>query len=173
MKNYQNEKIVVVESNTLDILPLKYVKNYLRIDNDCDDEFLLNAIATACNYAENLTGKIIGEKTIQLTFYSGNGIFQIDKDKLNIVTILSVYENDILIDADQYELKNGVINLKKAISGNIKVVFKAGEVIDDTLVDIRQAILYHVASIYNHKDGDFVVPQASMEIYNQYKPVRL
>ena len=64
MKNYQNEKIVVVESNTLDILPLKYVKNYLRIDNDCDDEFLLNAIATACNYAENLTGKIIGEKTI-------------------------------------------------------------------------------------------------------------
>ena len=34
---YKNEDIIVLETNALQILPLKYVKNYLRIDNDCDD----------------------------------------------------------------------------------------------------------------------------------------
>ena len=39
---------------------LKYVKNYLRIDNDCDDELLINAIATAINYAEYTINKVFG-----------------------------------------------------------------------------------------------------------------
>ena len=39
--------------------------------------------------------------------------------------------------------------------------------------DIRQAILYHVASMYHNREGDVFVPEATMEIYKTRRGVRI
>ena len=39
--------------------------------------------------------------------------------------------------------------------------------------DIRQAILYHVASMYHNREGDVFVPEASIETYRVHRGVRI
>ena len=39
--------------------------------------------------------------------------------------------------------------------------------------DIRQAILYHVASMYRNREGDVFVPEASIETYRVHLGVRI
>jgi len=170
---YVNECITVIETDALKILPLKYVKNYLRIDNDCDDGFLLNAVATAINYAQMITGKIFGTNTFKLNFTSDKALLKIDKTPILIDEVLNLYVNNKKIEENNFKLKNGIIVFDKSISGEICVVFKAGIPIGQILADIKQAMLYHVASIYQNKDGGRSVPKAAQEIYNLYRKVRL
>jgi len=172
MNRYKNEHLITIQSDILELFPLDYVKNYLRIDNDYDDDFLKNAIATACNYAEKYTNTIIGLKTFNLTFQTDTKINQIEQS-MNISQIVSIKNNNNEIDCENYKLENGKIFLKKALSGYFDITFKAGTPFDEVLIDIRQAIMYHVAKIYNNKDGDFSIPQSSIDIYNLYKPIKI
>ena len=88
------------------VFPLAFVKNYLRIDNDLDDDFLAHALESAVIFARQASG-------LQLA------------------------------SSEEF-----------------------GE-------DIKQAILYHVASMYQNRDGNVCVPEASMEIYKVHRGVRI
>lgn len=88
------------------VMPLSFVKNYLRIDNDLDDGFLTHAVESATIFARQASGLK-------------------------------------LVSAEEF-----------------------GE-------DIRQAILYHVASMYQNRDGNVCVPEASIEIYKVHRGVRI
>lgn len=170
---YKNEDIIVLETNALQILPLKYVKNYLRIDNDCDDELLINAIATAINYAEYTINKVFGSKIYRLTLESDSNILQIDKLPLVISNVRSLTVNDKTLDTTFYEIHGGIIIMKTPIFGKITVVFEAGIQLGEVPVDIRQAMLFHVASIYQNKDGNAIAPKATQEIYSLYRNIRV
>ena len=87
------------------ILTLEYVKNYLRIDYNDDDEFLTNCIEMSLLYARGKLGTKFD-------------------------------------------------NVKKQ-------------------ADIKQALLYHIAQIYQNKTGESQAPEASNEIYNMYKDVKI
>lgn len=87
------------------VLTLEYVKNYLRIDHDYDDEFLNNCIAMSLLYARNKLG--------------------------------TKFDN----------VKNQS--------------------------DIKQALLYHIAQIYQNKTGDNQTPEASCEIYDLYRDIKI
>ena len=88
------------------VMPLSFVKNYLRIDNDLDDGFLTHAVESATIFARQASG-------LQLA------------------------------SSEEF-----------------------GE-------DIKQAILYHVASMYQNREGDAFVPEAAMEIYKTRRGVRI
>lgn len=88
------------------IMPLSFVKNYLRIDNDLDDGFLTHAVESATIFARQASG-------------------------LQLVSS------------------------------------------EDFSEDIKQAILYHVASMYHNREGDAFVPEAAMEIYKMHRGVRI
>ena len=170
--NYDNENLKIIEENILDLISLEYVKNYLRIDNDCDDEFIKNTIYFAYDYAEKTTGKIFGLKKYELTFSTEKSVLKIDKMPIFINEVFNFSQNNIELTQDEYSLKNGVLFLSKAVSGAIKITFSAGS---NTLLpaDIKQAILFHVANIYQNKNGDCQVPQATQEIYGLYRKIKI
>lgn len=91
--------------NTNKIISLEYIKNYLRIDHNYDDEFLLNCLSTALIYANNFMNTTLQKQT----------------------------------------------NISN---------------------DLKQALLYHIATIYENKNGNHEIPQASKDIYNLYRNVR-
>jgi len=88
------------------VMPLSFVKNYLRIDNDLDDGFLAHAVESAAIFARQASGLK-------------------------------------LVSAEEFS------------------------------EDIRQAILYHVASMYQNREGDVFVPEAAMEVYKTRRGVRI
>lgn len=87
------------------VLTLDYVKNYLRIDHNYDDEFLNNCVKMSLLYARNKLGA--------------------------------------KFDSVKYQ------------------------------ADVKQALLYHIAQIYQNKIGDNQAPEASNEIYNMYKDIKI
>ena len=169
---YDNENLKIIEENILDLISLGYVKNYLRIDNDCDDEFIKNTIYFAYDYAEKTTGKTFGFKKYELTFSTEKSVLKIDKMPIFINEVLSFYANDLELSRDEYQLKNGILFLNKAISGDIKITFLAGSNMP-LPADIKQAILFHIANIYQNKNGDCQVPQATQEIYDLYRKIKI
>ena len=173
MSKYKNETMSIIDNDIMNLFPLSYVKNYLRIDNEYDDDFLNNAIATACNYAERITGKILGLKTIQLSFETTSPISSISKQEIKIKKIISVSVNNNKIDNSCYYIRNGECIFKKQIKGKVVIVFETGIPYNEINLDIRQAILFHIASMFNNKDGGCQVPSASTEIYNTYRFIKL
>ena len=88
-----------------DFLTLDYIKNYLRVDYNDDDEFLLNCLEMALLHAKNIIGKRFDD------------------------------------------VKNNA--------------------------DVKQAIMYHIAQIYQNKAGENTLPQASSEIYKLYRDIKI
>ena len=173
MNNYFSDKnLSIVSFDITNLFDLRYVKNYLRIDNDLDDEFLKNAISTACKYAEQTTGKIFGKKTLKLSIYTKKPISKIEEN-FRFDEILNICADGTELTENDYYLDNGVLILRSSKSGNISIIFKSG--IDESEIDadLKQAMLYHIATIYQNKDGNFSVPQASQAIYNSYRNIRL
>lgn len=171
-----NEILKIIEFDATKTIQLEFVKNYLRIDNDCDDEFLKNAITTANNYAEKILNKVVCIKTFELSFSisSDEQITKIDKKpSISIDEIVSVYVNEQEEGAENYGIENGVLIFKIPVSGNIKVVFKSGFNTENIPAEIKQAIICHVATIYQNKNGDFEAPKATQEIYNLHRKIRI
>ena len=169
--NYDDENLKIIEDNILELMPLEYVKNYLRIDNNCDDEFIKNIIYFAVEYAEKMTGKMFGTKKYELSFLAKEQISKIDKTPILIGEILIFSIDDTEILTSEYNLKNGVIYLNKTKSGNVKMTFISHG--NDILADIKQAMLFHIASIYQYKNGDCLIPQATQEIYSLYRKIKI
>ncbi len=168
------KNIVVIKTDNQKIFTLAFIKNYLRIDNDYDDEFLLNAIETAANYAEMITGKIFGSKTYRLKFTTEKSLLKIDDISLLNDDLVSISINDKKATHQDFEIKNGIICFKYSIKGNIDIVFKKdGISLEEIPTDIKQAILFHIANIYQNKNGNCAVPQAAQEIYNLYRKIRV
>lgn len=96
----------ITNDEMFNILSLDYIKNYLRIDNNLDDEFLTECFKTAIFYANSVLG-------IRL-------------------------------------------HKRKYVSN-----------------DIKQALLYHIATIYQNKDGNHEIPKASNDIYNMHRDIKI
>ncbi|GEM_PF-5958284 len=170
--DFSKKNISIVEFEPTDLLKLNYVKNYLRIDHDLDDEFLKNAINVACEYAEKSTDKIFGKKTLKLSFFSQKNIDKVE-EKNGFKNIKKIVINNEEIADNNFYLNNGILFFKNSFSGDISITFEAGIEADEVNANIKQAMLYHIATIYQNKDGNFSVPQASQEIYAKYRRIKL
>ena len=172
-----NEKIKIVEYYTDNIFTIDYIKNYLRIDNNFDDNFLINSIITANNFAEKMINRTICLKKYELSFYTDKNITNLKNIDLKIpfpvIEINEVLANNNIISGENYEINNYKILFKKDITGEIKITFKAGYYSDEIQEDIKQSMLFHIASIYQNKSGNCTIPQVSKEIYSLYRDIRI
>ena len=118
-----------------------------------------------------MTGKTFGTKKYELNFSTEEQISKIDKTPILISEILNFSIDNIELQVNEYSLKNGVIYLNKAKSGNVKIIFISYG--NDMIADIKQAMLFHIASIYQNKNGDCLIPQATQEIYSLYRKIKI
>lgn len=169
----ENNLSTVIEFDATTILSLNYIKNYLRIDNDCDDEFLQNALLTAISYAEKITGYILGVKTLKTTITLQTSTQKLKEFPFIINEIISITNNGENLQDTDYTVNNGVILFKHQISGTLEIEFKTGMESLSVPQDIKQAILQHIATMYQNKNGNYTIPQAVQNTYSQYKNIRI
>lgn len=169
----ENNLPIVTEFDATTILSLNYIKNYLRIDNNCDDDFLQNALLVAISYAEKITGYILGTKTLKTTITLKTATQKLNDFPFIINEIISITNNGEALQATQYQLSNGNILFTKQTSGTIEIEFKTGISATSIPQDIKQAILQHIATMYQNKNGNYTIPQAVQNTYSQYKNIRI
>lgn len=169
----ENNLPILAEFDATTILSLNYIKNYLRIDNNDDDEFLQNALLSAISYAEKMTGYILGIKTLKTTIKLKTATQKLKDFPFIINEIVSIANNGETLQDTQYQLSDGQASFTSQTSGIIEIQFKTG--IDAAAIpqDIKQALLQHIATMYQNKNGNYTIPQAVQTTYSQYKNIRI
>ncbi|MEN9782318.1 MAG: Phage gp6-like head-tail connector protein [Pseudomonadota bacterium] len=164
-------KFSVIEHNLDYLLSTKIIKDYLRIDDNFDDDLLLLYLKTAEAAAENIIGDYVSEKVIEIVFDSKTSSSVVDLSNPKVVKLIDVLDlNSNKVDYD-YSVLNNILTLKQSVLGDvIKVVCKVGCSAMQISNDIRFAVLNHVGYIYQNKGSDVAfVPQNSLDVYFSHK----
>jgi len=158
---------------------LSTTKEFLKIDFEEDDELITKLIKTATNQCETHINKTLIEKTYTYSLYElkNNSITlpyppikSINKiktsDKTNTSTTLST-SNYILDEI------GGILNFTSKPENfyRLDIEYIAGlTTINDELI---QALLMHIARMYEDRSGYSPIPANSLNIYKKYKQIKL
>ena len=154
----------VIKNDFYEILPLKEVKHFLRINGEHDDELLLNLAKTAIQFVENFLGFEVEKKEIMCS-----GVFE-KKMLLRkpFLEIISVKDSGFDIP---YRVISGFLHPITKVGSKIEVIYTVGIEKEDLKSDLKTALMAHLLSLYDFKGGSGKVPSMSLEIYNQYKVI--
>lgn len=165
--------------NELDtsIIDLSEIKNFLRIDFDEDDNLLNRLLKSAIKQCELYISRSITQKTYRLSLYNRVGKFinLLYFPVTNVTSIDIIDKNNNTIKFKNYtfdQISNKVtLNNIPTNFYRIDITYEAGYTkIPD---DIKQALLFHVAKMYDDKIGYSPIPKASLNIYKNYKIIRM
>lgn len=165
--------------NELDtsIIDLSEIKNFLRIDFDEDDNLLNRLLKSAIKQCELYISRSITQKTYRLSLYNRVGKFinLLYFPVTNVTSIDIIDKNNNTVKFKNYtfdQISNKVIlNNIPTNFYRIDITYEAGYTkIPD---DIKQALLFHVAKMYDDKIGYSPIPKASLNIYKNYKIIRM
>ena len=164
------------ESSNL-VAELATVKKFLKVDFEDDDELIKKLIITATNQCETYIDKTLTKKTYVYSIYSlkNESIFLpypivISIDKVEVVSADNKKE-----EFSDYFFDNvgGIVNFVNKPSNfyRIDITYTAGAtLINDEII---QAILMHIARMYEDRSGYSPMPLNTANIYKKYKQVRL
>jgi uncharacterized phiE125 gp8 family phage protein len=164
-------------------LELAEVKNFLRVDESIDDNLIAKLIKTATKQCELYTGKTLITKTYRCSFYNSieysvNLLYSPIQSIVSIKTV-DAKNNETLIDDASYfaDMAGGILNFN-AVPANfyrIDITYIAGfgNVANEVPEDLKQAMLIHIARMYDDKSGYSLLPTSCLEIYKKYKLMRL
>lgn len=180
---------------TVEPVTVDYVKDYLRISSTDDDTLITDLIITARNYGEKYTGRDFINKTYvcYLNHFPNNYVeIEIRKSKLNSITSIEYYKDDVLITVDsstyyfiddkEYSsilIKDGqswptdADNRKQVVK--ITFVSGYGATADDVPQGIKTAMLAHIASMYENRGdcSDCDIAFKNSKAASLYSPYRL
>lgn len=166
------------ESENLPV-DLSLVKNFLKIDFDNDDELIKKMIKTALDQCETNINKTIVNKTFIYSLYEMkyNTLILPYQPIISIENINITYLNQVqttLPDTNYFlDTVGGILNFKNKLNNfyRIDIEYKAGTTkINDELI---QAILMHIARMYEDRSGYTPIPANSLNIYKKYKQINL
>jgi len=167
---------VISESSTL-IVGLEYTKSFLKVDFNEDDEYIMKLIKTATKQCEMSIARTIVGKTYLYSLYNPRKSYIFlpypPIQEVNLVTIMSRFGNESFISDYTFDSIGGIINITTGFNNiyRLDINYTAGQSVINE--DIIQAILMHVARMYGDKSGYSPVPKNSMNIYKQYKRIRI
>ena len=165
---------MIVSYNTENILNVEFVKNYLRIDNSEDDLIIKNYIETAILFAEKYIGIELCDKNIEYSFFISQNTKTLKDDifkNTNKNSIVSIENNGICIE--NFSVENDTISLEECIAGKTNITITKQASFKNISSNLKQALLCHIASMYQNKDGDCKIPKTTLQIYNFNKDIEL
>jgi len=173
---YQNIEELASE-NAKEILSLKEVKSYLKIDLDDSDEFLSDLIITVRQYAEKFLNFHFTRKSFrQLNL--GNNIQNINIIHTPVISIksLSVINNDqknVQVSSDEYYFDhfNQISITKLAFLYNkVILLYEVGYKNSNFIpLPLKTGMLMHIASIYDSGNLSDPIPMPVLNLYQQYR----
>jgi len=165
-------------SDTLSI-DLTSVKSFLRIDISDDDSLITRLIKTATTECEAQINKTIIEKTYIYSIYDlKSKVIHLPFPPVKSITSIKIidYEEKItIVENTHYYFDgiNGTINFDTEFSNfyRIDIEYIAGMI--EINPELIQALLMHIASMYENKNGDLEIPVYTMNVYSRYKRIKL
>ncbi len=157
-------------------------KTFLRIDGSAEDGLIGDLIKTARILAEEITGKALVTQDWVLQ-YGTHVPQQVPLPYLPVQEVLNVtrYDEDEnslgAVSATGYHLsarRDTLMFESMPDAPLVRISYRAGygDAASDVPQPIRQAMLIHVASLYEQRDS-LNPPAASMSLYHGYREVRL
>jgi len=181
MPDIQHRLLVRTSPPATEPLSLSDVKSFLRIDGSAEDAVLNLLIATARILAEELTGHALITQSWKIAYDTNVPecvpLVYLPVQSITAVTSINEAEESTTIAASSYTLNaaRDALIFESIPSGRrIEILYESGygDAASDVPADIRQAMLVHVAHLYEHRDSQ-TPPDAVQGIYAQHRGVRL
>lgn len=164
--------------NILDKYPsnisLDFIKKYLKIDDNSDDEIINVCIKYAEVYLINNYKISPSKYDILISLNSVPSNFEISPPVLPTQNVLSIKSNSIDI------INKCTINQNKSIKFNesftsVEIVFTCGYLsFTEIPKDILMGIMMHVANLYDNRGSNFEsLPKSAKSIYDSYKIIQI
>ncbi|MDD2839742.1 MAG: head-tail connector protein [Rickettsiales bacterium] len=178
--NILKNPILNIKTEALTLaVDLAITKDFLKVDFSDDDELITKMIKTATNQCETHINKTVVEKvyvyslyelrnnTVVLPYSPIKSIDEIRNNDLNNVGSVLLVSDYILDDV------GGILNFvnKPENFYRLDIEYTAGlTTVNDELI---QALLMHVARMYEDRSGYSPIPTNSLNIYKKYKQIKL
>lgn len=170
--------INVLSEKDTDVIKLTEIKNFLRIDFDDDDNLLKELLKSAIKQCELYISKSLVQKIYKFSIYNSinNNLVELPYPPIISIESVSIIDkNNNSINYINYLLdtiSNTIIfNVLPSNFYRIDITYKSGyaEIPDD----IKQGLLFHISKMYEDKVGYSPIPKASLNIYRNYKIIRI
>ena len=178
MNIIKNPLLNIKTKSEKSVLNLDEVKNYLKIDFSEDDELLSNFIDTAQCQCETFINKSLTERVLVYSLYNYRDTILLPYSPINLIESVI----GIGLDGSQEEVENYTLDsvgdilifngLKKYY--RLDIEYSAGYKTSESIpVDLKQAMLMHIARMYEDRTGYSQLPINSMNIYRKYKQIKI
>ena len=169
--------INISEEQDINIMDLAEIKNFLRIDFDNDDNLLKELLKSAIRQCELYTSKSLYQKTYKFSTYKNvTNILNLPYSPLISITSVNIIDkNNNSIEYINYTLDtiSSSIIFKSLPNDfyRIDITYKSGYT--QLPNDIKQGLLFHISKMYEDKVGYSPIPKASLNIYRNYRTIRI
>ncbi len=169
-----------IYKSKIEPLTIKEVKLYLRLDSVVDDIIVQKIITAARIAGENYTRISLVQSRLLLTAYN-----YVDNEISLPLGPVSEIESVILVDrydarsnlAKNFyyfdEEEQSLVFKSTLISPKILIRYHAGFSPGDLPEDLKQAMLIHIASLYESRIGNETIPAAAKSLYQPYKIMKI
>ncbi len=176
----KNTSILNIKTDAAQLpIALEDVKSFLKVDFEDDDDFIKRLIKTASSQCETNINKTLVERTYIYSLYELKKNFIIlpyqPIKSIEEIKLIKTDGSSINLNESDYIFDNigGIINIKSTLDNfyRLDIEYKAGlTTITDELI---QAMLIHIARMYEDRSGYSSIPLTSMNIYKKYREVKL
>lgn len=175
--------INLITDATTDPLTLTEVKNFLRVDITTDDTLITRIMKTAIKQCELYSGKTLITKTYKYSFYVSTKqaikLLYAPIQSVSLIKTVDEENSETMVDSGSYfvDIVGGILNFKTIPANfyrlDITYVAGYGDNASDVPEELKQAMLIHIARMYDDKNGYSILPKTSLDIYKKHKSVRL
>lgn len=153
----------VLKNDFYEILSLTEIKDFLRISGNHDNLLVQNLLNSVVCFVEKFLGTVINKREIFL-FGVYHGAIFLRKPLIEIISVKSEgvnvkfrFENVLQIDVD--------------FGKQVEILYIAGLEEDEIMDDLKTAMLFHIAFLYDIRSANSNMPKYSLEIYQKYRAI--
>jgi len=169
-------KVEILEKEEAEIVSMREIKSFLRIENDEDDQLLQEMLKAAIVIAESYIGKEIGQKTLKIEFDNiSSNLFSFGEIKFSQITEIFGFKNQ-----NKYQIKNyfktskGVIIKDYYNYDKLEIICRSGHSIEDKLTPvIKMSLLAYIALLYENRSGGAQNILDAGKLYSHLKRIKV
>ena len=161
--------------SSIPIIELSEVKNFLKVEFEEDDNLIKNLINTAIFQCEKIINKSLLEKTYIYSIYTYQKKIILPYPTIKTINKIEIItkNNSSLLDTNEYFIDN--VSNSIIFKNNIQSVYRIDieYTTNSNLIenDLKQALLMHIAQLYENRNGNFTMPNNVLNIYYQHHAI--
>lgn len=172
--------IDLISRSESNFITLDFAKQYLRVDNNSDNQLITEMIKAVAETAQNYLGLKILPAVYRIIINNNQStLIKIPLAPIKKITEVKIlrgfnYEFELLNSDYKFISKNSEIKLKPNFyTSDLKIICEVGFSEEELPTPIKQGMLEHLARIYDQRGSDYSMPIAAKAFYQAYKRINL